>query len=147
MRLFHARTSGVLLAVLAAAGAGCAQGRGAHAIRGENPPPLGVIEEPREGATALPSFKITGWAGDDRGIRAIRVFLDGELIALAEFAWERPDVSMIYPHFKHGTDRHGWQTTIEAAAGSHVVHVEAVDIDGSTSALGTRRIAVADPQL
>ena len=147
MGLFHAHKSAVLFAVLAAAGAGCAQGRGGPALRYENQPPLGMIEEPREGATALPSFKIKGWAGDDRGIRAVRVFLDGELIALAEFAWDRPDVSMIYPHFRHGTDRHGWETTVETAAGSHVLRVEAVDIDGSTSALGTRRIAVGDPEL
>jgi hypothetical protein len=105
-----------------------------------------VIEEPRDGETALPLFKITGWAGDDRGIQAVRVFLDGELIALAEFAWDRPDVSMVYPHLRHGTDRHGWETTVETAAGSHVLRVEAVDVDGSTSALGTRRIAVADPE-
>lgn len=146
MGLFHAGRSAVFLAVLVAVGVACADSRGReHALHGENQPPLGMLEEPRDGTTVSRSFKVRGWAGDDRGIRAVRVFLDGELIALADFAWDRPDVSMVYPHFKHGTDRHGWERTVETVAGPHELRVEAVDIDGVTSALGTLRIAVADP--
>ena len=106
-----------------------------------------MIEEPREGTTALPSFIATGWAADDRGIRAVRVFLDGELVALAEFARDRPDVSTVYPNVRHGTDRHGWEVTVVTTPGTHVLHAEAVDIDGVTSDLGTRRLVVSDRTL
>jgi hypothetical protein len=111
--------------------------------RPENLAPLGVIDEPREGP--MPStFKVTGWAGDDRGIRAVRVYVDGELTALASFARDRPDVTAAYPRFRHGTDRLGYEATVESISpGPHVVRVEAVDSDGVTTDLGTRRISVA----
>jgi hypothetical protein len=103
-----------------------------------------VIDEPREGTTVQPSFKVIGWAGDDRGIRAVRVFVDGALIGFADFVWERPDVSAVYPQFRHGTGRHGWEKTAEIAPGPHTVRVDAIDIDGAVSDLGTRRLVVSD---
>ena len=111
----------------------------------ENQAPLGAIDEPREGPVPSTSFKVRGWAGDDRGIRAVRVFIDGELIALAGFAWSRPDVTKAYPFLSHGTDRLGYEATVDALApGVHAVRVELVDSDGVTSDLGTRRITVGD---
>jgi hypothetical protein len=93
---------------------------------------------------AQPTFRVRGWAGDDRGIRAIRVLVDGELAAMAAFTWERPDVSAVYPHFRHGNDRHGWETTVDGASpGLRAVRVEAVDTDGVTSDLGTVRVTVS----
>jgi hypothetical protein len=114
------------------------------ARRGANQPPLGTIERPIDGATVPPSFTVIGWAGDDRGVRAVRVLVDGKLAAVASFAWERPDVTKVYPHVRHGTDRHGWETTVEAGApGVHTVRVEAMDTDGATRDLGTRTVTVA----
>jgi Bacterial Ig domain len=145
VRLSHVGRAALFLSILVVADLGCAGRRDdSSALRGGNQPPLGVIESPREGATALRSFTVTGWAGDDRGISAVRVFLDGELVGLADFAWDRPDVSTVYPHVRHGTDRHGWEATVVTLPGTHAVHVEAVDIDGATSDLGSRRLIVAD---
>lgn len=108
-----------------------------------NQPPHGHIDEPHEGAMAQSTFRVRGWAGDDRGIRAIRVLVDGQLAAVAAFTWDRPDVSEVYPNFRHGNDRHGWETAIDGALpGLHTVHVEAVDTDGATSDLGSVRITV-----
>jgi hypothetical protein len=108
-----------------------------------NQPPRGVIDEPRDGAMAPPTFRVRGWAGDDRGIKAIRVLVDGELAAIASFTWERPDVSKVFPHFRHGNDRHGWETTVDGTSpGLRAIHVEAVDTDGVTSDLGTVGITV-----
>jgi hypothetical protein len=110
---------------------------------GANQPPLGTIERLIDGETERPSFKVTGWAGDDKGIRAVNVLVDGKLAAVASFVWERPDVTKVYPHFRHGTDRHGWETTVETGVpGLHSVRVEAVDTDGVTSDLGTRTVTV-----
>ena len=142
VKSFYSRRSLTCVVIFAAACADGADRR--HALRGENRAPLGVIEEPREGAATSSSFKVTGWAGDDRGIRAVRVFIDGELIGLAEFASDRPDVSAVYPLVRHGTDRHGWEKTVETAPGPHTIRVDAVDIDGAISDLGTRRLVVSD---
>ena len=112
-------------------------------ISGKNQPPLGVIEAPSEGGSVSPTFVVKGWAGDDRGIRAVRVLIDGELTALASFAWTRPDVTQAYPHFKHGTDRLGFEATVTAAVpGLHVVGVELVDSNGVAVDLGVRRVNV-----
>ena len=114
-------------------------------MRSWNQAPLGMMEAPRNGTVTLRSFTVTGWAGDDRGIRAVRVFVDGELIGLADFVWDRPDVSAVYPQFRHGTDRHGWEKTVEIAPGPHTVRVDVLDIEGAVSDLGTRRLVVSDP--
>jgi hypothetical protein len=103
-----------------------------------------MMERPIDGATERPSFKVIGWAGDDKGIRAVNVFVDGKLAAVASFVWDRPDVTKVYPHLRHGNDRHGWETTVETGTpGVHTVRVEAVDTDGVTSDLGTRTVTVA----
>jgi N-acetylmuramoyl-L-alanine amidase len=108
-----------------------------------NQPPRGVIDEPRDGTMAPPTFRVRGWAGDDRGIKAIRVLVDGELAAMASFTWERPDVSNVFPHFRHGNDRHGWETTVDGTSlGLHAIQVEAIDTDGVASDLGTVWITV-----
>ena len=114
-----------------------------RSARGPNQAPLGVIDRPNEGATVSTSFDVTGWAGDDRGILMIRVLVDGKLAGIASFVAERPDVTKAYPHFRHGTDRHGWEAIVDTAEpGSHAVCVEAVDSDGVTSELGRRHIIV-----
>jgi hypothetical protein len=132
------------LVVLSVLLSGCTgQGVPRDAPDGANQPPLGTIERPLDYATQPPSFKVMGWAGDDTGIRAVRVFVDDELAAVAHFLWERPDVTRAYPHFRHGTDRHGWEATVVIGTpGIHSIHVEAVDVNASTVDLGTRRVLV-----
>jgi hypothetical protein len=144
MSLSHARRAGLLLAAAAVACAACTDRSGSAAIaHGANQPPLGVIEEPAEGATVPASFVMRGWAGDDRGIRMIRVTVNGALASVGSFTTLRPDVSKVYPHLRHGTDRHGWEASVKATfAGFHVVRVEAVDSDGAATELGTRRVVV-----
>jgi hypothetical protein len=148
MRILLRRVLPVLPVIVAAACVGCADGRSpaATALSG-NQPPFGVIDEPHEGGTVLASVKVAGWAGDDRGIRAIRVLVDGEFAAIAGFVTLRPDVTAVYPHFRHGTDRHGWETTVEILGpGLHIVQVDAVDTDNAMFTLGVRRVTVTAPQ-
>lgn len=115
-----------------------------RSARGPNQAPLGVIDRPTDGATVPTSFNVTGWAGDDRGILMVRVLVDGKLAGIASFVAERPDVTRVHPHLRHGTDRHGWEAIVEAGEpGAHALRVEAVDSDGVTSELGRRRITVA----
>ena len=101
------------------------------------------MDQPREGSTKEARFKVEGWAGDDVGIRAVRVLLDDQPVALASFIFDRPDVTAVYPELRHGTDRHGYEAVVdEAPPGPHTVSVEAVDTDGATTKLGTSRVLI-----
>jgi len=105
--------------------------------------PLGNLDEPLRDVAAAGRLRLSGWAGDYRGIREVRVRLNGEVVAVAALNGERPDVSAIYPEFCHGTDRHGWRIRIELTSpGIHRLSVEAVNIDGASAEIGTRVVTV-----
>jgi Bacterial Ig domain len=133
--------------ILAACSLGCARGADGVSATGlarvPNHIPMGVIEAPLDGATASGSLKIAGWAADDFGVRSIQVHVDGELVAIVGLSVQRPDVSTAYPHFRHGTDRHGWEASVERlSSGRHTIRVEAVDSNGAIADLGTRQVVV-----
>src|SRR3954463_15171126 len=110
MRLHHARAL-CLLAMLASS---CARSDGDR-IGAPSPthiPPLGVIELPPDSAITGNDVKLTGWAGDDVGVRLVRVLVDGNVVALAAFTVDRPDVTKVYPQLRHGTDRYGYEATV-----------------------------------
>ena len=77
--------------------------------------PLGHLDEPLGNIATVGRLRLSGWAGDYRGIREVRVRLNGEVVAVSALNGERPDVSATYPEFCHGTDRHGWRIGIELA--------------------------------
>jgi hypothetical protein len=132
----------LLIAALTWAAAGCADAPPADGTPAAKAPPRGVVEDPPEGQSDN-KIRVTGWAGDDVGIRLVRVSIDGHLVALADFVVERPDVTRVYPQLRHGTDRYGYETVVDnIPPGGHVVTVEAVDTDGLSTALGQRHIQV-----
>jgi Bacterial Ig domain len=139
VRLCHVPVS---LLMVCAAVAACATPEAQPTAHSENRVPLGVIDTPLDGVRVAQPIVVRGWAGDDRGIRSVRVFVDGDLVGMAEFAWERPDVSAVYPELRHGTDRHGWEKRIDIVQGPHTLRVDVVDIDGAVSVLGQRRVTV-----
>jgi hypothetical protein len=145
MTLSYSRRSRLLGAAVAALCLGCTDRRDAQtAIAAGNQAPLGAIEEPADGQRVGLTFKVVGWAGDDRGIRMIRVSIDGRLAAVGSFTLNRPDVTKAYAHLRHGTDRHGWETTIDMSApGSYALSVQAVDTDGISTELGVHRVNVS----
>ena len=109
--------------------------------------PLGNVDEPLRDITANGHLRLSGWAGDYRGIREVRVRLNGEVLAVSQLNAERPDVSATYPEFCHGTDRHGWRMRIELTIpGIHRLSVEAVNIDGVSAEIGTRFVTVPGVQ-
>jgi hypothetical protein len=108
-----------------------------------NDPPRGVVELPADGVVESPPLRVAGWAGDDRGIVAVRVLVDGRLASIARFVALRPDVTKAFPALRHGTDRHGWEALVNVAEGiSHTVRVEAIDTNGTMSVLGSRHVTV-----
>ena len=105
--------------------------------------PMGNIDEPLRDVTAARRVRLRGWAGDSRGIREVRVLMDGQVIATTALNWDRPDVSAAYPEFRHGTDCHGWGINVELPVpGLHRLSVEAINIDGVNAEIGARVVTV-----
>lgn len=105
--------------------------------------PLGNIDEPLRDVTIVSSLRLSGWAGDRRGIREVRVLVDGQVVAVSRLNWDRPDVSATYPEFTHGSDCHGWRVSVALPLpGTRKLAVHAVNIDGVSAEIGTRMVTV-----
>ena len=105
--------------------------------------PIGNIDEPLRDVTATGPLNLRGWAGDVRGIREVRVLLEGQVVAVTPLNWDRPDVSAVYPEFRHGTDCHGWGLSVELRVpGLHRLSVHAVNADGVSAEVGVRVVTV-----
>lgn len=142
----HARflTLGVAAAAIAmAATAGCTRRQSNRALDPSNELPFGVMDGPTEGASIGLVSSAGGWAIDDRGIREVRVYIDGRFVNSSPLNTPRPDVAKVYPQYMRGTDVLGWTLAIEfPSAGPHTVLVQAVDTDGATRDLGTVKVQV-----
>lgn len=133
--------AGVLLTATLAAGCGRSNGVEDPA----NELPFGHVDVPVEGARVNAQTPIAGWALDDRGVREIRVYVDGRIVNHGPLTNERPDVSKAFPQYARGGNRHGWTLTMDfVVPGPHAVLVQAVDHDGATRDIGTLTVTAVD---
>jgi hypothetical protein len=134
------RAAAVCAAAIALA---CAQGKGVQDPANELP--FGHVDTPAPGAEVHALTAVGGWAMDDRGIREIRLYVDGRIVNTCRLTTPRPDVSRAYPTYAHGGDRHGW-TMVGGfdAPGFHAVLVQAVDNDGATRDIGSFNVTSLD---
>ena len=130
------------IAVCAAAIAGCTP-------TGERDPanelPFGNVDLPSPGAKVTAFSPVSGWALDDRGIREVRLYIDGHLANSCKLTVSRPDVMQIFPQYARGRTRHGW--TMLAGfdvPGPHTLIVQAVDSDGVTRDIGVVNVTAVD---
>ena len=63
---------------------------------------MGHVDSPLRDLDAIGPLKISEWAADERGIREIRVLLNGEVVARTTPTAEKTDVSAAYPSFRQG---------------------------------------------
>ena len=99
--------------------------------------PIGFLDIPANGAQVGASEPVGGWALDDRGIREIRLFLDGHFYSVVPLNTDRPDVSKAYPAYAKNQVRHGWTTSVTfPQPGTHSIIAQAVDSDGATRDIG-----------
>lgn len=140
---------GALLAVLAMAIpllAGCGRGsaRTERLLDPANELPFGHVDTPVEGTQVPTSVMVAGWALDDRGIREVRVYVDGYIATTTQLNTDRPDVSKVFAQYARGSHLHGWSTSIAfETPGPHTIVVQAVDTDGATRDIGTLAVTVA----
>jgi hypothetical protein len=132
----------VLAAVLPLGGA-CR--RSADPLDPANELPFGAIDLPAANAQVKAVAPISGWALDDRGIREIRIYVDGHLVNHGGLTNARPDVTKAFPQYARGSDLHGWTLLMGFdAPGPHTIVVQAVDTDGATRDIATLPVTAVD---
>lgn len=132
-----------VMLLCAVVGSGCGNSGGVEDPANELP--FGHIDVPAAGAQVQAQTPVAGWAMDDRGVREIRVYVDGRLVNHGPLTDERPDVSKVFPQYARGGNRHGWTLTMDfVTPGSHAVLVQAVDTDGATRDIGTITVTALD---
>jgi hypothetical protein len=82
---------------------------------------------------------------DDRGVREIRIYVDGFFATTTPLNTERADVSAAFPATARGTHLHGWTTSIAFdSPGAHAIVVQAVDTNGATRDIGALTVTSRD---
>lgn len=116
---------------------GCRGRQTNRALDPSNELPWGHVDTPADGQHVGNEMNFGGWALDDRGIREVRVYIDGHFVNATPLNTDRPDVSKAFPQYAHETHLHGWTVPVEfLSAGAHKVLVQAVDTDGATRDIG-----------
>ncbi|MGI9604639.1 MAG: PQQ-dependent sugar dehydrogenase [Acidimicrobiales bacterium] len=88
--------------------------------------------------------RVSGWAIDPNRVKrsAVRVLIDGEVVARVKAGRPRPDVARVHPDYGK---RHGYVIWVDASPGQHEVCVEALDAGRHRVApveLGCRSVSV-----
>ena len=131
----------VVLTAALAAGCGGSEG----VLDRANELPFGHVDVPVEGARVPAQTPIAGWALDDRGVREIRVYVDGRIVNHGPLTDDRPDVSKAFPQYARGTNRHGWTLTMDfVVPGPHAILVQAVDRDGASRDIATLTVTAVE---
>jgi hypothetical protein len=141
----HVKRLAAVAALAAALPLAGACRRGADPLDPANELPFGAIDLPAPNAQVNAVTPIAGWALDDRGIREIRIYVDGRIVNHGGLINARPDVSKVYPQYARGTDLHGWTLLMGFdAPGPHAVIVQAVDSDGATRDIASLTVTAID---
>lgn len=119
---------------------GC-RSRQSSALDPSNELPSGHIDMPADGQHVSSETNMGGWAIDDRGIREVRVYIDGHFVTATPLNTERPDVSKAFPQYAHENHLHGWTIRVPfPSPGAHKLLVQAVDSDGATRDIGVMNV-------
>jgi hypothetical protein len=126
------RTAAVLALCLLAGGCSAENGRDNAPKRQHerNPPSIGFIDIPKDGATVDPTVRVSGWAADESGVKAVRIYFDDELMATVSLVTPRPDVNQTYPKYAKPDAIHGFESLIDAGAHAGYTTIRAEAIDG-----------------
>jgi hypothetical protein len=97
---------------------------------GPNPSSIGFIDKPHEGDTVDTPLEVAGWALDESGVKAVRIYFDDDLVATLPVVVPRPDIIKRYPAYANQGPVHGFMQTIDAGAHAGYTVIRAVAIDG-----------------
>ena len=118
-------------------------------------PPFGFLDLPAEGAEVAGAFAVGGWAIDDVGVAAVRIYRDAvapetpnTLVYLGEglrIRGARPDVERTFQGMPE-SDSAGWGMLVlsnllpNRGSGPFRIHAVAVDSHGQATLLGSRLV-------
>ncbi|MCP4220086.1 MAG: hypothetical protein GY765_35975 [bacterium] len=116
----------------------------------EENPPFGMFESPVDGANVASSIAVTGWALDDSGVEAVKIYRNEgsgmTYVGDATFVeGARPDLAAAYPYYPSNT-RGGWGYMLlthflpNGGNGTYTLYAVATDSVGKTAILGSKTI-------
>ena len=91
--------------------------------------------------------QFSGWALDFEGVLDVAIFVDGELIGLAQYGIPRPAVNALYPGFLDSLAP-GWRINVdtrELSNGEHWLEVRVRDDLNNETYIGRKRFVVHNP--
>ncbi len=104
-------------------------------------PPFGRFGgRPDGGNGANGILRLTGWALDDDGVRAVDFLVDGVVVGRAVYGRSRPGVLQQYPEFPNA-DGAGYAYSLDTTRftnGLHTVQVRVTSVSGEVSFLNSR---------
>lgn len=140
----HSLSRALLVFCLAAAG--CQSPTPSAEPDPKNELPFGFMDAPAQGVGVERQIQMYGWALDDKGVKEVRVFVDGKYLAKTTISVSRPDVAQAHPGYGSG-DVAGWALTITLgdaiAPGVHTILAQAVDTQGATRDIGNVSVSLA----
>lgn len=98
-----------------------------------NPPSIGFIDTPREGQNVAPYTVVAGWVLDEARVKAVRIYLDDQLVARVRPEISRPDVTAAYPTLaaSNADPGFGFEVDFGDRNGYCTIRVEALDGAGA----------------
>jgi hypothetical protein len=112
-----------------------------------NDPSIGHVDFPIPGLLYGGIVQVSGWAVDFEGVAAVPVYVDGNLVAFADYGQPRPDITSLYPSYPANPGP-GWFTyidTTQLSNGVHQLSALVVDKKGSTTFIGKFPFTVDNP--
>jgi Bacterial Ig domain len=108
---------------------------------------IGQIDYPVVGLVYGNVIRVSGWALDFQGVRAVQVFVDGNFITQTSPFFPRPDIASLYPSYPNALNS-GWLTFIDTTQfsnGTHQLSVQVVDNLGNNTFIGKFPFTVENP--
>src|SRR6478735_3004313 len=102
------RSRAAVVAALAACSLALAGCRSRGVYDPANDMPFGWVDYPVADAHVKALTMVSGWALDDRGIREIRLYIDGHLVNSCHITEARPDVNRNFPRLARPGLLSGW---------------------------------------
>jgi hypothetical protein len=114
--------------------------------------PFGVLESPVANSTVNSAIGVSGWALDDESINAVKILIDGSLVATATYGIPRPEVcnqsgSLFTWSGFLSCPNVGFSAQLDTTVltnGSHQLTISAVDNNGAERIIGTVPIVVSN---
>lgn len=100
--------------------------------------PIGVVDEPVDGAVLAGAATFRGWTLCEDGVQQVSIYMDRKYVSNTILGVHRPDVAAVYPNFPHPAQA-GWVATVDTgplAEGPHEFLVQARSNAGLSRDLG-----------